>query len=71
MSATDLAIDLPHGTADVLDMSEAELPDAISALIQRREFSGLVAQIHLDLRSSDAARRTRGECALRKLGFPV
>ncbi|EIE48877.1 hypothetical protein AL036_00335 [Salipiger aestuarii] len=71
MPANDFATDLPHETGDVLRMPVADIPDAISALVQRREFSDLVSRIHVDLRSPDAALRQSGVRALQKLGFPV
>lgn len=62
---------LPHRTSDVLRMPAADIPGAIAALVRRREFSGLVCQIHRDLRSPDKALRDSGARALEKLGFPL
>ncbi len=65
------ATDLPHDTSDVLELPAADIPEAITVLVQRREFSSLVSQIHLDLHSPDPLRRGNGKRALEKLGFPV
>lgn len=65
---TDI-LTLPHGANDVLAMPANRIPDAISALVKRREFSGLVCSIHEDMRSGDAGRRERGARALERLGF--
>ncbi|MDO6584400.1 hypothetical protein Q4543_02615 [Salipiger sp. 1_MG-2023] len=62
---------LPQDARDVLEMPAADVPDIISALVHRREFSALMRQIHHDLQSADPTRQSSGARALRKLGFPL
>ncbi|WP_417719243.1 hypothetical protein [Salipiger sp.] len=63
------AIDLPTGTAEVLDIPDRNMPDVFSALIAERRLSRLVATIHGDLWSGNPGLRQRSRLALRKLGF--
>ena len=58
-----------YGTNDVLAFPASKLPEAISDLVRRRQFSSLVARIHRDVASADPARRSKGTLALRRLGF--
>lgn len=71
MLDTNRVTDLPQKTGDVLGMPADAIPGAISTLVQRRQFSSLVSQIHRDFQSSDAALRESGARALQKLGFPI
>ncbi|APZ53480.1 hypothetical protein [Salipiger abyssi] len=61
---------LPHGSEDVLALPAGQIPDTISALVRKREFSSLVCRIHREIRSPDPALRAKGTEALQRLGFP-
>ena len=60
---------LPKHTADVLHVPPSDIPEVIRSLVQRRELSRLVHDIHTELDSTDPSLRDAARLALSRLGF--
>ena len=59
-----------HAPEDILSIPKSEIPDTVRRLIEKREFSMLIARVHSDMNSTNPVLRRQGRAVLRRLGFP-
>ncbi|MGP6088160.1 hypothetical protein [Antarctobacter jejuensis] len=61
---------LPRHSADLLSIPQENVPGVIHSLLDARALSGLVQEIHREMRSPDPKLRQQAALALRHMGFP-
>lgn len=61
---------LPRQSADPLSVPRDAVPGVIHSLLDARALTGLMQEIHREMRSSDPELRKQAVQALRYMGFP-